>query len=87
MGGIPKKQKRKEVNSMKMVKVNTAVWADDIRKEISDWEEFAESHFCDDYEHKRSAENVIVDLRDMLETLNSTGGITQDQFEWFTTML
>ena len=87
MGGIPKKQKRKEVNSMKMVKVNTAVWADDIRKAISDWKEFAESHFCDDYEHKRSAENVIADLREMLETLISTGGITQDQFEWFTTML
>lgn len=71
----------------KMVKVNVAVWEKDVRKAIADWEEFAESRFCDDYEHKRSAENMIADLRRMLETLISSGGVTVDQFEWFTTML
>lgn len=72
---------------MKMVKVNATVWAADIRKAIADWEEFAESHFCDDYEHKRGAEAVIADLRKMLDTLISSGGITEEQFNWFTAML
>ena len=70
-----------------LVKVNKDVWESDIRKAITDWEDFSKSNFCDTEERKQAAEAVVMTLHEMLETLMIDNGITEEQFRWFTSMI
>lgn len=67
-----------------LVKVNKEVWEKDIRREIEEWLDFANSNFCNTKERKASALKIVSDLHKMLETLLLENGITKAQFEWFT---
>lgn len=77
----------KTVYQNELIKVNKEIWENDIRKEISDWEDFSTSCFCDTEDRKQSANDVIMKLHGMLETLLSDNGITEEQFQWFSTLI
>jgi len=79
--------KMKTVYQNELIKVNKEIWENDIRKEISDWEDFSTSCFCDTEDRKQSAKAVIMKLHGMLETLLSDNGITEEQFQWFSTLI
>lgn len=77
----------KKIYQNELIKVNKEIWENDIRKAISDWEEFSTSFFCDTEERKQSARNFIMELHEMLETLLCENGITDEQYNWFTTFI
>ena len=58
---------------------NKGVWIPDTVKRIAEWEDFAESIFCD-AEDKESARRFADELRNFLDALKSDT-VTRDQYE------